>query len=517
MSWFRKHRPASVAQLDLVSVRETLGQMMSQANIPQVMIFAGPKGTGKTSSARIIASVLNDPANQALTEHLFLGKAKPKLAKFAHPNSENELIKKILAGRSFAVQELDAASNRGIDDIRALKEKVSLPPTEGIMTVYILDEVHMLTTEAFNALLKLLEEPPSHVVFILATTEKNKVPATVLSRCTLVQFRKATSTELVEALQRVVKAEKLDCPADVLQVIAAQADGSFRDAVKLLEMITPATKKLTVELAQSALQVVESKTVIDLLQAVLDKDERLVVQIFALLRSQQVNEQALFKQILEFLHQQLKISLKLESGKTFGQVQVITYLLKQLLAAQLVWQSAVPLLGLEVFFLDLVFRAQKQQKSSGDSGTADHSSSLSKKIKITRPAASDTGLKSAETLPLESEVAPINKGDAHKLLKSWSSFIQAVSEKQSAIGMLLRTARPLKTANNEATIGVYYPFHKERLEDKSTQQLLQNCLEPFVGGRVKLNFALATAEPVLAAAELSDLDQLPELAKEALL
>lgn len=518
MSWFRKYRPTRVKDLDLVSVKEDLSQMMVVGKIPQVLLFAGPKGTGKTSSARIIAGILNDPQNYAVVDHLYFGQKKPKSAVFSEPDSTQDIVKRINLGSSFVVQEMDAASNRGIDDIRALKEKLALPPAEGKITVYILDEVHMLTTEAFNALLKILEEPPQHVVFILATTEPHKIPDTVLSRCTLVNFSKALPQEISNALKKIVEREKLICSDEVLLTIANSADGSFRDAVKLLEALAVSDKKLELDWVIEKLRVVDSNSVQNLLKAVIAKDEKKVIDIFENLRSQDWDEKDFYKKLLSFLYQQLKIHLGTQKGQTFSDQRVVLFLLKELSLVQPNFHLPVRFLSLELIFLDLVFRAQNKNLSKA----IKKNPSLRKSIN-TRTENNHSKPPKLSSLPslgekvVSNELSEVSKGDAHKLLSSWQNFVSKVSQKQSSVAMLLQSAKPLKALNDEATIGVYYLFHKERLEDASTLQILQQCVEPLVGGRLKFNFALASDQSDFQAAGSSEKDQLPELAKEALL
>lgn len=289
MSWYRKHRPRTVASLHLTQVREALQQFMQQGHIPQVLLFAGPKGTGKTSSARILGAMLNDPANEAMVDAQFFGKTVPKKKHYLEPVVDSTVSNSIFTGNSFIVQEMDAASHRGIDDVRALNERVAVPPQAGKMTVYILDEAHMLTTEAFNALLKLLEEPPAHTVFILATTELHKIPETIKSRCSLVQFRRATTTELIAALKSVLDTEKITYEDEALVLIAECADGSFRDAVKLAEM-TVADGAITTESVQRSLQTVSSQELTQLVDLVISKDATGLVKWIAKLRETQIEE-----------------------------------------------------------------------------------------------------------------------------------------------------------------------------------------------------------------------------------
>ena len=174
---YLKYRPQKISELDLVSVREMLEKVLNGKSLPHAWLFSGPRGTGKTSAARILAKVIND-------DDLIL--------------DSPDLI------------EIDAASNRGIDEIRELRDKIKLAPMRAKFKVYIVDEVHMLTMEAANALLKTLEEPPAHAIFVLCTTDPEKLPETVVSRCTRIQFKKPTIAEIVAKLKIVTKGEKLE-------------------------------------------------------------------------------------------------------------------------------------------------------------------------------------------------------------------------------------------------------------------------------------------------------------------
>lgn len=218
MTLYLKYRPQKLSELDSTEVKDRLIKIFSSSFIPHALLFAGSKGTGKTSAARIVAKVLNCEKR-----------------KDVEPCNKCENCISITAGRNLDVLEIDAASNRGIDEIRDLREKIKLAPVSLHYKVYIIDEVHMLTTEAFNALLKTLEEPPAHAVFILATTEAEKLPETILSRCIIFNFKKATVAEIVHCLTRVSKGEKVETSDKLFYKIARAADGSFRDATKILE------------------------------------------------------------------------------------------------------------------------------------------------------------------------------------------------------------------------------------------------------------------------------------------
>lgn len=219
MTYYLKYRGQTVDELDIESVRTTLTNIIKSGSLPHAFLFAGPKGTGKTSAARILAKVINCESD----------------SKSGKPCNKCAQCKSITNGNNIDVIEMDAASNRGIDDIRALRDIVKLAPARAKAKVYIIDEAHMLTTEASNALLKTLEEPPSHVYFILATTNPEKLIETIKSRTTLIPFTKATNEEIKRSLERIIKKEGLKIKKEELDKIIKISRGSFRDAVKSLE------------------------------------------------------------------------------------------------------------------------------------------------------------------------------------------------------------------------------------------------------------------------------------------
>jgi DNA polymerase-3 subunit gamma/tau len=219
MTYYLKYRGQTIDEIDITSVRTSLANIVNSSSIPHAFLFAGPKGTGKTSAARILAKAINCK----------------NVNKKGEPCNNCDSCVSITKGNNIDVIEMDAASNRGIDDIRVLRDAVKLSPNNSKAKVYIIDEAHMLTTEASNALLKTLEEPPAHVFFVLATTNPEKLIDTIKSRTTLVEFTKATPNEIQRSLKRVVDGEKIEINDDDLLKIAKMSKGSFRDAVKNLE------------------------------------------------------------------------------------------------------------------------------------------------------------------------------------------------------------------------------------------------------------------------------------------
>jgi DNA polymerase-3 subunit gamma/tau len=235
---YRKWRPRSFSELaGQEHVATTLTNALSTGRVAHAYLFAGPRGTGKTSAGRLLGKALNCTDRQT-------GEACNRC----------DSCLSYLAGRAMDLVELDAASNRGIDEIRSLRDKVAFAPGAGAFKVYLIDEVHMLTEAAFNALLKTLEEPPPHVVFILATTETHKVPATIASRCQRFDFRRPPLASIIANLERICAGEGFHCEPAALELIARAATGSHRDAVNLLDqLVTSYGGELTVEHAKAGL------------------------------------------------------------------------------------------------------------------------------------------------------------------------------------------------------------------------------------------------------------------------
>ena len=246
---YRKWRPRTFDEvIGQDHVTRTLRNALETDRVVHAYLFAGPRGTGKTSTARLLAKAVN-----------CLGEGNNK------PCGECRICRAVEESRLIDMIEIDAASNRGIDEIRDLREKVGFRPGEARVKFYIIDEAHMLTPPAFNALLKTLEEPPSHVMFVLATTEPHNIPATIISRCQRFDFRRIPLSDMIPCLTHIVDKENLDIERPALQYIAQQGDGSLRDAISLLDQITAyGNDTITLAHVQSMLGVVASRSVVDL-------------------------------------------------------------------------------------------------------------------------------------------------------------------------------------------------------------------------------------------------------------
>lgn len=529
-AWYLKYRPRQIAALHLASVRKTLEHLMVSGRFPQALLFAGPKGTGKTSAARIIGAVLNDPANTAAVTTLFLDPKQKNKTELKEPDDDSDQTIQISSGQSFVVTEIDAASHGLVDDVRLLKERAALPPQSGLMTVYILDEVHMMSMAAFNALLKLLEEPPAHAVFILATTELHKVPATIASRCTLVQFQKASVAEILEVYERIIKAEKLKAEPAALQLLAELADGSFRDAVKWLEL-SVTDGAVTETNVQSLMGGNLRGAVVGLISAVIAKDSAVVSQIFQTWRQVQADPTAVIRAVFGYLHESLMAGLKGET--TAVPVAVAQFLLTQLLEAQLFLPSPIPHLALELKLLGLIAKSKAKNGGGSEGGTK------ATEPKASQPAAPQKTPPEKMIAQSEVAVAPVSTAEstsaemtatstlvaspeaAAQLLEKWPDFVLLMAKHNTTIAALLQQTKPKLTPTG-VSIAVSYSFHRDQLKQAKFVAHYQKATQELVGQSVAIEVQLlenlnAPADTVGQSQGVSKPSALSALASEALL
>jgi DNA polymerase-3 subunit gamma/tau len=283
---YRKYRPKTwdevVGQDHVVT---TLKNAIAADRVAHAYLFAGSRGTGKTTLARLLAKAVN-----CLND----GPAK-------RPDNECENCRSVNENRFLDLIEIDAASNTSVDDVRDLRDKINFSPSRGKYKIYIIDEVHMLSTAAFNALLKTLEEPPPHAIFVLATTEIHKIPATVLSRCQRHEFRRLPIDEIVRQLKLITRAEKIQADDDALIQIARQSAGGMRDAISLLDQLSSTGDKITLTLAQTVLGTATSQTVLDIISSVMDHDPAHGLETIHKALDAGADPRSLARQIVEYL------------------------------------------------------------------------------------------------------------------------------------------------------------------------------------------------------------------------
>lgn len=309
---YRKYRPKKwdevVGQDHVVT---TLKNAIAADRVAHAYLFAGSRGTGKTTLARLLAKAVNclnpDPAQR--------------------PDNECDHCKAVNENRFLDLIEIDAASNTSVDDVRDLRDKINFSPSQGKYKIYIIDEVHMLSTQAFNALLKTLEEPPPHAIFVLATTEIHKIPATVLSRCQRHEFRRVPVDEIVKQLKMIIQAEKLQADDDALIQIARQSTGGMRDAISLLDQLSSMGEKITLALAQTVLGTATSQTVLDTISSIMDHDPARGLETIHKALDAGADPRSLARQIVEYLRGLMLIQM----GNT-NQVEATADVRKQMQA-----------------------------------------------------------------------------------------------------------------------------------------------------------------------------------------
>ncbi len=307
----RRYRPQQF--IDLVGqsgIANALSNAIQNERIGHAYLFTGARGVGKTSAARILAKALNCEKGPSVT-----------------PCDHCDICQRIALGEDFDVLEIDGASNRGIEEVRAIRATIGTRPGRARYKIYIIDEVHMLTQQAFNALLKTLEEPPAHVKFIFATTEVQKIPITILSRCQRFDFSTIPIKQLMESLHRVIQRENRDADEDAVNLIARRANGSMRDAQSLLDQILAANEnKITLEIVQNVLGIVSNENIVDLAKYIFQGDIRSAIQLVKEATEQGLQIGELLDQLIEYyrslmlLHCQGKSALDIPFSSSQRQI-----------------------------------------------------------------------------------------------------------------------------------------------------------------------------------------------------
>lgn len=299
---YRKYRPSSFSEVSGENeIVKSLKLSLKNKSMAHAYLFSGPRGVGKTTIARLIAKGVNCL----------------NLKENGEPCNECKNCKAINEGRFSDLIEIDAASNRSIDEIRSLKEKINYQPVEGLKKVYIIDEAHMLTKEAFNALLKTLEEPPAHVIFILATTELEKILPTIISRCQRYDFKPLDLEEMKSGLEHILKEENLSMTDDVYPVIYENSSGSMRDSISILErlIVTANGKEINLKIAEDTLGITPSSRIKIFLNKILNENEYDIINELESLANESFDIELFFKDLAKYCKNAiLKKELDIEKG-----------------------------------------------------------------------------------------------------------------------------------------------------------------------------------------------------------
>jgi len=432
--FFLKHRPQRVADLDLPEVAKSMTMILESKDRPQSFLFAGPKGSGKTSAARILARALNCEKKEGV-----------------EPCGKCDNCRELLRGASVDVVEMDAASNRGIDDVRVIKERAFLSPSKLKFKVFVIDEAHMLTKEAFNALLKLIEEPPAHTVFIMCTTDPEKIPETIISRLLRVDFRKGKAEELTRSLERVIRAEKIGVEERAKQIIVAKSDGSFRNLHKTFnEMVMEFGKKIgekqAVTYFANHLGAYEGGQLEDDLTA------------------------GKTKIILKRLEEMAK------TGVDFSLLRqkYLSYFQKRLLASLGVGEFPGPMDGGELKrWLNLLIEVGKYEKEV-EIEQLPLQLAVADFLKDKKETIVEKKEIKIETKKEESKKTVSGKIALAEVEKKWASILAAVKPFNHSVEAFMRSARPKKVEGEVLTLEVFYPFHKEKLEEAKNKKIMES-------------------------------------------
>lgn len=468
----RKWRPQIFADVIGQSrITRTLAKAIESNRIGQAYLLTGPRGIGKTSTARIFAKALN--CHKGLSPN---------------PCNKCPSCKEIAEGRSIDVLEIDGASNRGIGEIRELRSNVKFAPARDRFKIYIIDEVHMLTGEAFNALLKTLEEPPEHVKFIFATTLPYKIPLTILSRCQRFDFKKIPIAEIMKCLKKILLAEKVKAGDDALFSIAKSASGSMRDAESVLDqLISFSEGEIKTEDVDNLLGMVDHETFMELGKTVIEKDTITALKIIDRI----INDGKDMEQFLKLWQQHWRDVLMLKMGSTelvelpaqsqedlAGQANLITeneiFRIIEILSStgQLIKRNSFSRIPVEIAVAEIT--------QAVDNKADEEKPAVEKNPPVSEnPVNIDSG---------KTDPASENSASLDNITAKWDAVIQTVKKEKLTTSAFLMEGKPVKVGSGKLTVGFEedFSFHKESCERKESKKLIEKVLHDTYNEKLRL-------------------------------
>lgn len=471
MTLYRKYRPQFFKELiGQKHIRTTLENEIKQNKIAHAYLFTGSRGIGKTTMARLLAKALN---------------CQERKRDEAEPCNRCFVCQEINRGHFLDLIEIDAASNRGINEIRELKERVKFVPSLTRYKIFIIDEVHMLTPEAFNALLKTLEEPPKHVVFILATTEPYKLPETIISRCQRFDFKKIDPEEISKRLEKIAKAEGIKIEKEVLRDISFYGQGSSRDAENLLgQILSLGEKKIGPEQLEIVLPRRDLALVIELIEYLNKKETKNCLSLINQLIEEGVDLEQFTKDLIEFLRRILLFKINREikdlDKKTEGKIQSLSQEMRveELIDMielfrekkdQLRW-AEIPQLPLELAVVSLI--SCKVDKI----GPAD--SLLEKKKNSQNVCNNSVHQTSFAQLALSKEEKNLTEKpiSLKEIQDKWGKVLEEVKKYNHSLSAFLKIGKVVSCQDNVLFLNFPFKFHQEKIKDIKNKRLLEEIL-----------------------------------------
>ena len=483
--FYRKWRPQTLAELvGQEPIVQTLRRAVESEKIAHAYLFCGPRGTGKTSTGRILAKAVNCASETR-----------------GEPCNACSICRSITEGRAPDVIEIDAASNRGIDEIRSLREKVHYAPNLARYKVYIVDEVHMLTEAASNALLKTLEEPPSHVIFVLATTEPHKVLPTIMSRCQRFNFRRLGQGAMVDKLKLICQQEDIGVGLDSLKLIAQAASGSLRDAENLLQqLVAYYGNRIDYDQIRMALGFSSDLRVGQLAKCIADRDIPKGLQIINGVNDDGIDLRQFNLGLVEYLRGLLLVKSGCEEGldvtaENLAEMRRVVsdtelgHLLRatKLFAGIDFRTNSYSSLPLELALVDCVLSSTAGQPTLAVVPESGESTGATQVFAEAHQESEFHAANEAETSRTE------YPQDIDYVRGRWKEFIQSLRGEGSNgnLDAFLRSAcEPIALEGDILTLGFYYSFHKEKIEDRKYRHLVERKLEEVFGQPYRLKCVL---------------------------